>query len=179
MARFFTEILPDLAEFMNRQKVYFVASAVESGRVNLSPKGMDSFRVLSPTQVGYLDVTGSGAETAAHILAGGRVTIMFCAFEGKPLILRLYGTGQVVRPGDERWDELAEKFSPLPGQRQIILLDVQSLQTSCGMAVPKMDFAQERDELNAWSIKKGEEGLADYRREKNGVSIDGLPTGWA
>src|SRR5205814_4953448 len=122
----------ELIDFIRRQSLFFVATAASGGRINLSPKGMDTFRVFGPNAVGYLDLTGSGNETAAHLQHDGRITVMFCSFDTKPIILRLYGTGRVVRPRDEQWQQAIASFEPMPGQRQIVLIDVQSLQTSCG-----------------------------------------------
>ena len=178
MAAFFSQLDDKLTAFIREQHMYFVASANREGRINLSPKGMDSFRVFSPTRVGYLDLTGSGAETAAHILSDGRVTVMFCSFAAKPLILRLYGRGEIVRPGDSQWDSLSKEFPAYPGTRQIILLNLESLQTSCGFAVPRYELVEERQMLIEWSAKKGDDGLVEYRNKKNRISIDGLPTGF-
>jgi hypothetical protein len=177
MASFFTELDDKLIAFIREQHMYFVSTAAREGRINLSPKGMDTFRVLSPTLVGYLDLTGSGAETAAHVMADGRMTIMFCSFTDKPLIMRLYGRGEIVRTTDTRWESLHKEFPTLPGARQIILLQIESLQTSCGFAVPRYQLVEERHMLLDWSEKKGETGLAEYRAKKNRKSIDGLPTG--
>jgi hypothetical protein len=177
MASFFKELDEKLTAFIREQRLFFVATAAGSGRVNLSPKGMDTFRILSPNLVGYLDLTGSGAETAAHVIADGRITIMFCSFTEKPLILRLYGRGEVVRPDDARWKDLSNGFPSLAGARQIILLRIESLQTSCGFAVPRYELVEERQMLIDWAQKKGHDGLAEYRDKKNRQSIDGLPTG--
>ena len=162
---------------MEAQKVFFTATAGKNGRINLSPKGLDTFRYLDAHTVAYLDLTGSGNETEAHLIHNGRLTIMFCSFDEKPLIVRLYGTATNVGLGDDRWQELAGRFPQLPGARQIILMQVDSLQTSCGFGVPVYDFRQERDSLTEWAAKKGEPGLAEYRRKHNAESIDGLPTG--
>ena len=171
-------ISPDLREFIEAQHVFFVATAPlePTGHVNLSPKGMDTFRVLSPTRVAYLDLTGSGNETAAHLVQNGRITFMFCAFEGNPKILRLHGRGRVVGPDSPQWAELSPHFPTLPGMRQIIVADILRVQTSCGFGVPLMTFAGDRDALAHWALAKGEEGLVRYREQKNRVSIDGLPT---
>ena len=177
MARFYTHIPDDLQTFMAAQKVFFVATAGEKGRINLSPKGMDSFRCLDPHTVAYLDLTGSGNETAAHLDHDGRLTIMFCSFDENPLIARLYGTGAIVNARDDRWPGLLRRFRPFPGVRQIILMQVDSLQTSCGFAVPVFEFRQERETLAAWAERKGERGLAEFRLRHNVKSIDGLPTG--
>jgi hypothetical protein len=164
--------------FIQKQKLFFVATAPLSGdgHINLSPKGLDSFRVLSNQKVAYLDVVGSGNETSAHILENGRITFMFCAFDGPPNILRLYGNGYTVLPGDENWDDLIGEFVPVPAIRQIIVADIYKVQTSCGFSVPLYEYAGERDHAEKWAAKKGEAGLAQYVLEKNAVSLDGLPT---
>jgi Pyridoxamine 5'-phosphate oxidase len=178
MAQMLDAITPEVAEFIAAQPMFFVATAPLSadGHVNLSPKGLDCFRVLSPTRVAYLDVTGSGNETAAHLLENGRITFMFCAFSGKPNILRLYGRGRSVLPESNEWLELIEQFVPQPGARQIIVCDVDRVQNSCGLAVPLMRLEGQRDGLIKWAATKGEEGLAEYRQKKNRHSIDGIPT---
>jgi hypothetical protein len=178
MGTAFASIAPDHRAFIEVQHVFFVASAPlePDGHVNLSPKGMDTFRVVSPNRIAYLDLTGSGNETAAHLVQNGRVTVMFCAFDGKPTILRLFGRGRVVRPGAAEWDELSKLFPALPGARQVIVVDVTRVQTSCGFGVPVMRFEAERDTLVRWAESKGEEGLRQYREKKNRASIDGLPT---
>jgi hypothetical protein len=177
MAKFFPALDDNLKAFIARQHLFFVASTAGDGRVNLSPKGLDSLRVLDDKRVAYLDITGSGNETAAHLLADGRMTLMFCAFEGDHLILRLYGRGRSIKPGDPEWSALSPLFPTLPGTRQIILLDIESLQTSCGAGVPLYEYLGERTELLGWLEKKGEQSVREYQHEKNQVSIDGLPTG--
>jgi hypothetical protein len=157
--------------------MFFVATAAKEGRINLSPKGLDSLRVLNDRTVAYLDITGSGAETAAHVIHDGRLTIMFCSFDEKPLILRLYGRGEVVRPNDPQWNDLIAQFTPMIGQRQVIVLHIESGQTSCGFGVPRMQLINHRSDMTDWATKKGEQGLIDYRAKKNSTSIDGLPTG--
>ena len=176
MAKFYEAITDEIRDFIAAQKVFFTATAPREGRVNLSPKGLDTFRVLDDKTVGYLDLTGSGNETAAHLADDGRLTIMMCSFDAKPVILRLYGRGQAVRPRDAEWANLRPHFPEMPGERQIILLHIESLQTSCGFAVPVLGVPEERPLLLQWSEKKGTEGVAQYQREKNQVSIDGLPT---
>lgn len=176
MASFKDSLTPELIDFIKAQPMYFTASAAAKTRINLSPKGIDTFRVIDPNLVGYLDLTGSGNETAAHIMADGRLTIMFCSFGEKPLILRLYGQGQIVRPDHELWTKFAPLFPHHPGERQIILLKVESLQTSCGFAVPRMDLVAQRTMLIDWAEKKGPGEVATYQRNKNTRSIDGLPT---
>lgn len=178
MAKFFSELTSSHREFILAQKIYFVASAPSDGRVNLSPKGMDTFRVLSSTRIGYLDATGSGNETAAHLNQNGRMTLMFCAVEGAPLILRLYGRGRSVQPSHAEWTQLRPLFGPpLSGERQLIVGEIESVQTSCGYAVPFFDYVGERDQLIAWADRKGTDGVAAYRAKNNQTSIDGLPTG--
>ncbi|WP_394993883.1 pyridoxamine 5'-phosphate oxidase family protein [Emticicia sp.] len=171
------QIFPETIEFIEKQKIFFVATAMSVGTVNVSPKGMDTFRVISPNRVMWLNVTGSGNETATHLQENDRITIMFCAFDGKPLILRLYGKGKVYHQRDKEWTEYINLFPKLDGTRQIIDIDVQIVQTSCGMAVPFMDFKQEREELKTWAKKQGEEGLKEYWDKKNTISFDGHPTG--
>jgi hypothetical protein len=174
MGQFFDSLPANLIDFIRQQPMFFVASSAKDSRVNCSPKGTDTLRVLSEKTVAYLDITGSGNETAAHIVNGGRVTIMWCSFGEKPLILRLYCRGEVVRPSDARWDDLVDRFPQSPGRRQIILLQVESGQTSCGFGVPKMQLIEQRPDMENWARKKGEEALAEYRRQKNARSIDGL-----
>ncbi len=156
--------------------MFFVGTAAAEGRVSVSPKGMDSFRVLSPERVIWLNVTGSGNESSAHVQLNPRMTIMFCSFEGDPLILRLYGTATVVHKTDAAWHELFSHFEPLPGARQIFDVALSMVQTSCGMAVPNFDFVSQRELLSDWAMKKGEEGLREYRAAKNQFSIDGFPS---
>ncbi len=176
MARFYPALEARHREFIAAQKLFFTASGTADSRLNLSPKGMDSLRVLDDNRVAYLDLTGSGNETAAHLKHDGRMTLMWCSFDADPLILRLYGRGRVVRRQDPAWGELHRHFTALPGERQIIVLDVESVQTSCGYAVPMYAYQGERDTLARWSEKKGAVGLLEYWREKNQVSIDGLAT---
>jgi hypothetical protein len=176
MAKFYPALSEELMEFIRAQRLFFTASAAADGRINLSPKGLQTFRILSPTRAAYLDLTGSGVETAAHVLADGRLTWMFCALEDAPLILRLYGHGSLVRPGDADWDSLYRDFPAIPGARQIVVMEIASVQTSCGFGVPRYEYCGERDELVTWAEKKGEDGLRQYRAEKNKLSIDGLPS---
>ncbi len=176
MAKFYAELTESLQQFIAEQKLFFTATAPNQGRINLSPKGMDTFRCIDSKTVAYLDLTGSGNETSAHLLENGRMTIMFCSFSEQPLILRLYGQGQVIRPRDSEWPTLHSLFSTLPGERQIIILHVEGAQTSCGYGVPLYELKAERQTLNHWAEKKGEAGIQQYWQEKNQVSIDGLPT---
>ena len=174
MAEFFEALLDDHVEFIERQPVFFVATAAAGGRVNLSPKGMDAFRVLGPNSVGYMDVGGSGNETQAHLAVDGRITVMFCAFDQPALIMRLYGRGRSILPQDHEWDEAAAAFRVLPGARQIFLIDVGSVQTSCGWAVPFMKFDKERKTLSRHhAVQDPVERLATLAKRTR--SIDGLP----
>ena len=170
-------ISADHQAFIEAQQVFFVATAATDGSVNLSPKGMDSLRVLNPNRVIWLNSTGSGNETAAHVLENPRMTVMFCAFEGKPLILRLYGTAKAIHPRDGDWLELACLLPEIPGARQIFDLSVDAVQTSCGMAVPLMDFKAPREDLSDHWRNQGQDGLEAYWKRKNLASIDGKPTG--
>ncbi len=181
MAKTVPAISDDLREFIEAQHLFFVASAPLSaeGHINLSPKGLDCLRVLGPHQVAYLDLTGSGNETSAHLCENGRITLMFCAFAGPPNILRLYGTGVTVLPSSAAWGELRPLFGEYPGVRQIILANIERVQTSCGFAVPRYDYVGDRDTLIRWANTKGPEQLEEYRHEKNTASIDGLPTALA
>jgi hypothetical protein len=176
MAKFYSELTDDLQQFIAEQHIFFTASAPNSGRINLSPKGIDTFRCLDSHTIAYLDLTGSGNETSAHLIENGRLTIMFCSFTAQPLILRLYGQGSVVRPAETDWKALYNLFEPIAGLRQIIKLEIESVQTSCGFGVPEYDYAGDRDTLIKWAESKGETGLLDYWQDKNLVSIDGLPT---
>lgn len=176
MAKFFSELSDDLIAFIGDQRLFFTATAPVSGRVNLSPKGMDTFRCLGSSKVAYLDLTGSGNETSAHLAENARITIMFCSFGPKPLILRIYGSGRVVMPNDPEWPGFFAHFEACSGMRQIIAVDVESVQTSCGFAVPEFDFKAERQMLVQWAEHRGPEQLKEYRREKNQISIDGLPS---
>lgn len=178
MAKFTDALTAAHLAFIAEQKIYFVASAPRAGRINLSPKGMDTFRVLSTTRVGYLDVTGSGNETAAHLLENGRVTLMMCSFATSPLIFRIYGRGRTVQPGDADWTQLRPLFGPpLAGERQLALTEIESIQTSCGFGVPFFNYIGERPTLLDYAEQKGPSGMAAYRAQKNQRSIDGLPTG--
>jgi hypothetical protein len=178
MAKVHPHITEDLAEFIRAQHVFFVASAPlgAEGHVNLSPKGHDCLRILSDSRVAYLDLTGSGNETSAHLAENGRITLMFCAFAGPPRILRLYGQGRVVLPSSPEWPELFAQFSDLAGARQIVVAEISRVQTSCGFAVPFMEYTGEREALLRWADSKGPEALVEYRREKNGLTIDGMET---
>ncbi len=176
MATQYSEISDKLKTFIENQKIYFVATATDGSRINLSPKGMDSLKVLSANRVIWLNVTGSGNETAAHVQSNPRMTIMFTAFDGNPMILRLYGSAKIVHPRDTQWDSLYSEFNPLPGARQIFDVVVDLVQTSCGMAVPNYDYVSERSFLNEWANVKGEQGIKKYWSDRNQKSIDGLDT---
>ena len=176
MGKQFDAISDRHAAFIAAQKVYFVGTATADSRVNISPKGMDSLRVLSPHRVAWLSVTGSGNESAAHLQINPRMTVMFCAFDGPPMILRLYGTARAVHRNDAGWEALLALFPPTSGTRQIFDMSVDLVQTSCGMSVPFFDYRGDRHDLRDWAEKKGDEGLRQYWAEKNQQSIDGLPT---
>ena len=165
-----------LQSFIEAQKLFFVATAGCDGRVNVSPKGLDSLRVLGENTVIWLNGTGSGNETAAHLLENNRMTLMFCAFEDNPMILRLYGTAEIYHPRDAGWEEFIGLFPPLKGSRQLFKLHVDLVQTSCGFGVPFFDYAGERPNLPEWAERKGEAGILEYWQEKNQTSLDGKPT---
>jgi hypothetical protein len=177
MSNWYKVITPELKEFIAAQKVFFVATAPTNGRINLSPKGMDTLRVISPQRVIYLDITGSGNETAAHLVENGRITIMFCSFDRTAKIARLYGHGQPIHRHEPNWDEYLAMFPPEPGVRQIMAIDVESAMTSCGYGVPWMENLKERDTLRKYWEKRDEQTLAAYQLKENERSIDGLPTG--
>ncbi|MEN9220832.1 MAG: pyridoxamine 5'-phosphate oxidase family protein [Thermostichus sp. BF3_bins_97] len=178
MAKVHDSITPALQQFIAAQQIFFVATAplAANGHVNLSPKGLQSFRLLSPHQVAYLDLTGSGNETSAHLAENQRITLMFCAFEDPPCILRLYGRGQVILPDSREWKTWIPQFDVVPGARQIIWVEVERVQTSCGMGVPLYAYRGQRQSLVQWAATKGEAGLQAYQHQKNQLSIDGLPT---
>lgn len=176
MAEVLTEVDDELATWIEAQPVFFVGSApTEGGHVNVSPKGLDTLRVLDPTTIAYLDLTGSGAETVAHIRQNSRVTVMLCSFEGPPSIVRLFGRGQAHVAGSDRFDELVARFPALPGGRAVIEITLDRVQTSCGFAVPFMELRQERPTLHQWAARKTDEELVAYRAEHNRRSIDGIP----
>ena len=176
MGSFRKRLTDDLIAFIGRQPMFFTASAAATGRVNVSPKGLDTFRVFDPATVGYLDLIGSGNETAAHVASDGRLTLMFNSFDAEPLILRLYGRGEIVRPDSAAWPIWSPAFPSIEGQRQIVLLRIESIQTSCGFGVPRMTLDADRPTLVAWAKRKGSAALAEYERKKNATSIDGLTT---
>jgi hypothetical protein len=180
MAKQYPEIGDVHRDFIRRQHIFFTASAAAGTRVNLSPRSTDHLRIIDANTMAYLDLTGSGNETAAHLRADGRLTLMFCGFEEQPMILRLYGRGRALGRNSGDYHHLliaAFDGREPPGARQIVRLDVDLVQTSCGFAVPLFDYRGERETLNRWAEAKGEAGLVAYWREKNNVSMDGLPTG--
>ncbi len=176
MSKFTTKITKRLQKFIETQKIFFVATAPIAGRINLSPKGMDSFKVINENRVLWLNVTGSGNETAAHLSENGRITIMFCSFEKAPNILRLYGKGKELKSNDEGWKEVVSLFPETPGTRQIFDITIESTQSSCGMSIPFFEFKGERNDLNEWATEQGTDNLKNYWKDKNQTSIDGLPT---
>jgi hypothetical protein len=177
MGKRYTELQPDQITFIGEQHLYFVATAAPGARVNLSPKGMDSLRILSPSRLVWLNLTGSGNETAAHLAQDPRMTIMWCSFTTRPLILRAYGTARAVHQGDPDWVDLAPRLPDQPGARQIMELAIDLVQSSCGFAVPFMDFRADRPVLHDWATGKGPAGLRAYWDDRNRQTIDGLPTG--
>ena len=176
MGKLYDSIGPDHAAFIGNQPVFFVATSplTPDGHVNLSPKGLDTVRIVDTNRVMYLDLTGSGNETAAHLVENGRLTLMFCAFDGSPKILRVYCRGRVVNRASDEWQDAVAQFPVLPGIRQIIIGDVVSVQTSCGFGVPVAAAFEQRTQLTRWAESKGEDGLVEYRRTRNAVSLDGL-----
>lgn len=177
MGKQFEEITPALRDWIAAQRVFFVATAPLSaeGHVNCSPKGLDTLRILGPREIAYLDLTGSGAETIAHLRENGRIVIMFCAFEGPPRIVRLHGQGSVVLPASAEWPRLRAQFPGQPGDRAIIRVEATRISDSCGFGVPLYEFVEERRALPQWSDTKGPGGLVRYQQDKNAQSIDGLP----
>jgi len=174
MGKKFPEIEDRQIEFIHAQQMFFVGSATSDSRINISPKGMDSFRVMNKNRVVWLNVTGSGNETAAHMQENDRMTIMFCAFEGRPKILRLYGQAKTIHCDDKDWNELYALFDPLPGARQIFDVSIDLVHTSCGFGVPLYEFVGQREMLNAWALKKGKSAISDYWQQKNAISLDGI-----
>ena len=176
MGQRFSSIGDKHRTFIEAQKLFFVGTAARDGQVNISPEGLDSLRVLDEQTVVWLNGTGSGNETAAHLLDTPRMTLMFCAFEGNPLILRLYGDAEVYHPRDPEWNTYLRLFTPLGGSRQVFKLHVELVQTSCGFGVPLFDYEGDRALMHTWAAKKGEDGVQAYWAEKNTVSLDGQPT---
>lgn len=176
MGKIHDRIDDKLAGFIGRQHMFFVGTAPTGpdGHLNVSPKGLDTFRILGPNSVAYLDLTGSGIETVAHLRQNGRITILFCVFEGRPLILRLHGQGRVIEPGDGEWDGLISRFPEYPGVRSVIVVEVERVAESCGFAVPLYEYKGERSQLIAYAEKKGPEGMERYKSLQNRASIDGI-----
>ena len=174
MGKQFSELSDKHISFIEQQKLYFVGTAADSGSVNLSPKGGDSLRVISPTQIAWLNLTGSGNESAAHVLNNQRMTLMFCAFEGAPLILRAYGQASVLHNKDAEWKKYVSLFPESVAARQIFILDINMVQSSCGMSVPYFTYEGDREDLAKWSEKQGTEGIEKYWLKKNQKSIDGF-----
>lgn len=177
MGKHFDDITPEIRDWVAQQRMFFVATAPLSskGLINCSPKGMDAFRILGPKEVGYLDLTGSGIETAAHLAENRRIVFMFCAFAGPPKIMRMHGVGVYHLPGSAGFEEVVDLFPELPGTRGIVRASLTRISDSCGFAVPRYDFVEERDTLIQWAESKGSEGLEQYRKNRNEHSIDGLP----
>tara|TARA_R110002073_G_scaffold217682_1_gene377822 strand:- start:7046 stop:7582 length:537 start_codon:yes stop_codon:yes gene_type:complete len=176
MADFFNALEQKHIDFISAQQMFFVATAPKQGRINLSPKGLDCFRIISPTEVAYLDFVGSGNETAAHLLDDGRITVMFNSYTRNALILRIYGRGTSHAPGSARFADLMKMFDDAPGIRQIFTIAIDNLQTSCGYGVPIFETGEERLTLTKWAEKKGPKGIEDYFQKRNQISIDGLPS---
>ncbi|WP_111874465.1 pyridoxamine 5'-phosphate oxidase family protein [Aeromonas bivalvium] len=174
MGQVFEALSPRHVAFIEAQKIYFVGTAAAEGSVNLSPKGGDSLRILGPNTLAWLNLTGSGNESAAHVLQHPRMTVMFCAFEGAPLILRAYGRARVLHQGDPEWPSLLALFPPSVAARQLFLLEIDKVQASCGMSVPLFDYQGDREDLAHWSTRQGREGIEAYWRKKNQRSLDGL-----
>ncbi|WP_460272601.1 pyridoxamine 5'-phosphate oxidase family protein [Celeribacter sp. ULVN23_4] len=182
MAKFFKTITDPLRRIVERQRIFFVATAAEGARVNVSPRPTaDTLRITGPNEAMYLDMTGSGAETAAHLLADGRMTMMFCSFEEQPMIIRFFGTGRSILKGTEEFDTFLKNYfngKDLPGSRQIVVMSIEETQSSCGYGVPFFEYTGERSTLRDWSERKGDVGIAEYLATKNLESQDGLPTGF-
>jgi hypothetical protein len=177
MGKLYGEITPKLATWIEGQQVFFVATAPggSDGHINCSPKGLDTFRILGPKSIAYLDLTGSGAETIAHLRDNGRIVFMFCAFSGPPKIVRLHGQGQVLTPASATWPQICSNFPEYKGVRTIILADISRISDSCGFGVPKYEYVEERDELMRWAQDRDADSLAAYREKMNVRSIDDLP----
>lgn len=176
MAKSFSALNEQHQRFIAEQHVFFVGTATADSRVNVSPKGLDTLRVLGPDRVIWLNLTGSGNESAAHVQVDSRMTLLFCAFSGNALILRVYGRARVVHPYDPDWQDLSGHFPAQPGARQVFDLTVDLVQSSCGHAVPLMSYERDRDQLTAWAAAKGEAGIQQYWHERNQQSIDGIDT---
>ena len=177
MSELFKELSPKHIEFIKRQHVFFVGTAGTEGFINVSPKGMDSFRVIDGTRVVWLNLTGSGNETAAHVRENKRMTVMFCSFEKEPLILRIYGSAKAIHPRDADWSECINLFPAYTGARQLFELDISLVQTSCGYAVPYYELKGERPTLTKWADNRGRKGVEEYWAEKNVRSLNDKETG--
>ncbi len=177
MAKVYEAIDDGLARFIRAQHLFFVATAPldPAGHVNLSPKGLETFRIIGPRTVAYLDLTGSGVETIAHVRENGRIVLMFCAFNGAPKVLRLHGRGEVIEPGDPCFRDWAARFPQMPGTRAVIVVAVERIADSCGWGVPRYRYEGERSQLIEWTERKGPQAVAVYQSEHNRASIDGLP----
>lgn len=176
MADKFDQLDQKHQDFIKAQKLFFVSTAGTDGFINLSPKGMDSFRIINNKKVIWLNLTGSGNETATHLIENNRMTIMFCSFDKRPLILRLYVRAKVIHPKDENWNKNFHLFPNHTGARQIFECDLDLAVTSCGYSIPFYEFKGERETLTKWSEKKGESGIQNYWKEKNQLSLDGKKT---
>ena len=172
----YDDLAPPLQKFIEKQHIFFSGSAAREGRINVSPKGMDSLRILSPSRIVWRNFTGSGNETATHLADSPRMTLMWCAFEGPPTILRVYGTARAIHRNDADWAELDSLFQPDPAARQLFDLSIELVQKSCGYAVPEMDYKQDRDILKDWAAEKGEDGIREYWATRNAETLDGVPT---
>jgi len=177
MSEKFSALEEQHMHFIGEQHLFFVGTAGSEGYINVSPKGMDTFRVISPTEIAWLNLTGSGNESAAHVSENGRMTVMFCSFGKQPLIMRLYGQAEVVHPRDDNWAKLLPLFPEQLGARQIFRLQLELVLTSCGYAVPRYDLRDHRPTLKKWAEKKGRDGVEQYWHEKNLLTLDGKPTG--
>ncbi|MEE9354539.1 MAG: pyridoxamine 5'-phosphate oxidase family protein [Methylococcaceae bacterium] len=177
MAKQFSNLNDEHRQFIEAQHIFFVGTADKDGRVNVSPKGMDSLRICADNRIIWLNYTGSGNETAAHLLGVNRMTLMFCSFEKKPLILRVYGKGQAIYRKDRKWAEYADQFPESSGSRQFFDVDIDLVQTSCGFGVPFFEYTGERHTLEKWADKRGTEGIEAYWKEYNQKSLDGKDTG--
>tara|TARA_B100001245_G_scaffold132348_1_gene98086 strand:- start:1104 stop:1643 length:540 start_codon:yes stop_codon:yes gene_type:complete len=176
MAKRYDKLSENLIEFIQHQKIFFVGTASDKGTINVSPKGYDSLRVIDSNHIVWLNITGSGNETAAHLLQNDRMTIMFCAFDDNPKILRLYGKAQAIHPRDKEWKKMASLFENFPSARQYLSFTIELAQTSCGFGVPFYDYKQSRDNMDKWLEAKSAGNMEEYWREKNQISLDGLPT---
>jgi hypothetical protein len=177
MSEFFDALTEEHQRFIEKQPIFFVATAAADGTVNLSPKGGPSVVTLSGDRLLWLNLTGSGNETAAHILDTNRITLMWCSFEGAPLIMRVYGTARVIHKGDKDWADCETRLPGSTGARQYFEISVDRVQTSCGYQIPLMDYREDRRALTKWAEKKGSDGIREYWKKSNATSIDGLPTG--